>query len=217
MKRSIVVAATATIAFTSACASNPALREEPTGARLAVEINERPVTVVERETLVDFGASNGKGGAAGLDIGRDVERERVLRNVQLKQGLRVVDEQDFYAIAGDRAAFKQVEDYRTMGQVMQAGGVGALGLGAIALASGTAAIAFGFAQPELSDAKMGFVMGGFFAGIMPGGVAAGVGYALFSAGGERLEEEMVLPVERAQSAAEAYNAELPGGAVAALR
>src|SRR5262245_14152437 len=92
-------------------ARDPALHQSATGEKLGVQVNHKVLTVVERENLVDASAESKKG-AFGLSIGHDVERDKHFDHVQLDQGGMPIDEEDFYAIAGDVQATRLIADKR---------------------------------------------------------------------------------------------------------
>ena len=118
----------------------------------------------------------------------------------LKQGTLPVDEQDFFAIAGDAEAATEIERTRKIGLAANYGGLGAATLG------GTLMLA-GLSLPWLLSG-----------GIEDPGVLVGLGSlttvgGLFTAGGvlatiygrNAVEAEHHQPLERAQVAADSYN------------
>lgn len=209
-----------------ACATtqqNPARHPANTGEVLAVEEDEKRIKTIERENLVNFNSSSlgrSASSALGFNIGRDVEREHVVRSFLLTHGGMPVDEQDFYELAGDLDAARQIEETRRELVARQefwataaplVGGVGCVGGGCIT-AVGTLAFA------SLVFSLVGIVVMPVGLVIMGGGPLIGVlGWSAASAAKSALiHPAYLLPVERARAAAAAHNAKRRQPAVAAV-
>lgn len=217
------------------CASvqqNPARHPERNGEPLAVVENERTVTSIERENLVDMGGSSagqGSASAFGLNIGRDVERKHTVRTFLLTHAGIAVDEQDFYELAGDDDAVRQIEQLRADAVKTQEfwSLAGPLGIGAGCACGSVLGIAglviggsallgangAGSSQDLAADGAAG-VGGLALIGTAPVVVIAGALPAIAGAGYADVAKRTltnppyVLPVERARAAAAAYNARL---------
>ncbi len=192
------------------CASvqqNPARHPRRNGEPLAVVENERTVTSIERENLVDMGGSSagqGSASAFGLNIGRDVERERTLHSFLLTHGGLPVDEQDFYALAGDQQAFSEIKRARDEAVKTQETGYAVAPVGLFAgLIGGTALSVLALRSDGFDSFALGVGAGSVaFAGV----IVAISGYGVGNVAKATLETPVYrFPVERARVAAEAHN------------
>ena len=196
--RSIVVAALAL----SACATNPAQHVPATGAALAVDVRDELYTYTATEQVGQVEHRDSAGNLVGTStMTQDVQRTGVARTVTLLQGGAPVDEQDFYAIAGDEDARGQIEGERALGEALQIGGLTTLGVGGAALLVGMlptylGAAGDGGAIPIVAGSVL--MTGGLLAA-SAGGLAYYYGNGLVAPG------RLVFDEARAARAADAYN------------
>ncbi len=123
----------------------------------------------------------------------------------LRQGNSELDEQDFYAISGDKRALQEVRNHRFDLITTQIAGqvAGAAGIGGIAIGGGTLA---GGIVWTVDQGPIGLLL------LLPGAlvltgsiIAVPVGYAMAANAADELTGDYVLPQERARAAAKRYN------------
>lgn len=186
---------------TLGCATaNPALHPAAAGKALRVETDAAVVAKMESKVAKEEGILT-------FSIGGDMGREVQPRTFQLLHGEKAIDEQDFYEVAGDNDAARQVKDYRDTQMLLQyLGYYGAqfpAGMGCLVTAFGCV-----WSGVSLVIFPPFVVFGAVFTGVAAL-LATGfevVGLSLGNvARGNMLRRSYVLPLTRAQAAAAAYN------------
>jgi hypothetical protein len=134
------------------------------------------------------------------------EALRVDDDGALRQGNSEIDEQDFYAIAGDKKALAQVRNHRFDLITTQIAGqvAGAAGIGGIVIGGGTLAGGIVWTADQGPIGLLLLIPGAL---VLTGSIiAVPVGYAMAANAADELTTEYVLPRERASAAAKRYNA-----------
>ena len=184
---------------TLGCATaNPALHLLPGGKALRVETDTAVVAKMESKVVKE-------NGILAFSLGGDMGRETQPRTFQLLHGDKEIDEQDFYELAGDNDAARQVKEYRDTQMLLQyLGYYGAqvpAGMGCLLTAFGCV-----WSGVSLVIFPPFVVFGAVFTGVAAL-LATGfelVGLSLGNvARGNVLRRSYVLPLARAQAAAAA--------------
>jgi len=186
---------------TLACATMPTTGAAPNGEPLAVETDTKTYQYVAQEKVGEVQHRDANGQYIGSS---EVVENRVHTGSYevwtLRQGNQVVDEQDFFAIAGDAAAAAEIERTRKIGLAANYGGLGGATLGGTLMLAGLSLpwlLSGGIEDPAVLVGLGGLTtVGGL---LTAGGVLATI------YGRNAVEAEHHQPVERAQDAADSYN------------
>lgn len=191
-----------------ACATTPARHIPASGDPLAVDVRDQSYTYTTKEKVGEVEHKDETGRTVGTStVTQDVSRVGSYTVWSFRQGEVPLDEQDFFAIAGDEEARKQIQDGRSFGEVLQTGGIGAIGVGAaigVGGLAGSLLLQNGAQPPGISP---------FYYVSAVGFLTAGVGgYAYYWGLGDLSAEKRWHTAERAQQAAGLYNQRLGASA-----
>lgn len=183
------------------CATMPETGTAASGEPLAVEVDTRTYQYVSQEKTGEVQHTD----ASGRYIGSSAIVENRLHTASyevwaLKQGERLIDEQDFFSIAGDQAAADEIARARTIGLAANYGGLGAATLGGAMMLAGLATPLVLSSSTDDVTAWIGLGSLTTVGGLLTAGGVLGVLY-----GSGQVEAEHHQPLERAQAAAESYN------------
>ena len=118
----------------AACAHNPAKFVAATEARPQVKVDVEERNVVETDHVGTATQTDQNGVVVGhTDLTQDrvVGRERYVAGFDLVRGDELLDERDYYHLAGDDAAAKEIDAYRARGLTYNHVGLALLAVGAV--------------------------------------------------------------------------------------
>jgi hypothetical protein len=118
----------------AACAHNPAMYVAASETRPSVKVDVEERNVVETDHVGTATQTDKNGVVVGYtDLTQDrvVGRERYVAGFDLVRGEELLDERDYYHLAGDDAAAKEIDDYRARGMTYNHVGLALLAVGAV--------------------------------------------------------------------------------------
>jgi hypothetical protein len=135
MSRTLValmfVIAVVLLVMSAGCATLPATGAPATGEPLGTLRSSEAYAYLARDKVADVEYRDAAGRSAGSAA---VYQDRVVRGVvvhwQPTQGGKVIDDEDFFRIAGDVAAAREIHDYRSQGLWLNRVGLALLATGA---------------------------------------------------------------------------------------
>jgi hypothetical protein len=193
----ILLAVTAT---TTGCASLPEPQLAPNGEPLATEGRTRTYSYTVKERVGEVHHRDSRGNTSRSTVYADKKKIGHSYEWSSYQGDNKISDDDLYHIANDQAAEQEVRDYRSTGVLMNRIGLGVTAAGIIALATG---ILIYSQQREDADRTLPSALG------IGGGLSLSAGMYLIYSGLSKTKEKHPLPQERADAAADRYNATLP--------
>jgi hypothetical protein len=124
---------TATVAMVAlaGCATNPATGLQSTGQALGVQTESEHFAYQQQQKVAEVQYHDSAGrpaGSAGVYQTQTVHGTKI--HWRPTQGTAVIDDQDFFRIAGDTGSEQEVEEYRRQGKAMNTVGWGLTLLGA---------------------------------------------------------------------------------------
>ena len=131
MTRVKTAAVLAAMAAAAGCATNPATGQPGTGQVLAVQTEAEHFAYQQQQKVgeVQYHDSAGRAaGSAGIYQTQTVHGTKI--HWRPTQGGAVIDDQDFFRIAGDTGSEQEVQEYRRQGKAMNTVGWGLTLLGA---------------------------------------------------------------------------------------
>jgi hypothetical protein len=199
------------LALLAGCATLPATGAPATGELLQVHAENVTHTWTSKDKVATVEHKDEHGRSIGQsDVYEDRQHSATSLEWFPQQGESRVDDQDFFAIAGDLKAAREIEDYRQNGLLMNHVGLGLVAAGVAALIGGFAANSAQSSAAASSGTGTSTGFSGVGYGLTLGGaLLAGTGGYLTWFGIAR-ENPAVHPLDldRAQVAAARYNAGL---------
>jgi hypothetical protein len=131
MTRARTVTVMVALAAAAGCATNPATGLHATGQALGVQTEAEHFAYQQQQKVgeVQYQDSAGRAaGSAGIYQTQTVHGTKI--HWRPTQGGAVIDDQDFFRIAGDTGSEQEVEEYRRQGKAMNTVGWGLTLLGA---------------------------------------------------------------------------------------
>jgi hypothetical protein len=134
----IVVAAALVAAAAAGCATNPATGLRASGQPLGIKTEYESVAYRDQQKVGEVQYQNAAGQSEGsASIYQTSVGHATKIHWQPTQGNAVIDDQDFFRIAGDTASEREVEEYRRQGKALNRVGWGLTLLGAGGVAAST--------------------------------------------------------------------------------
>jgi hypothetical protein len=197
------------LAVNAGCATLPRTGTQATGEALSVQSHQETATWVEKTKVGEVENRDADGNLIGTsDVYQNQTRSADYTVWNGAQGQTVVDDQDFFQIAGDDAAADEIRSYRESGVTINRIG---LVIGGVGLAGAVGG--YGLALVGGNDTKS---IG--YAGATVGVLTALVGVGIAYWGKGRTNADLHLfDIGRARSAAQAYNTKLKQAAPANSR
>ncbi len=180
----------ASLALVTACAHNSARNVQSNGEPLRVNVENRAYSYTVKEKVGEATHKDASGQVVGTtELTRDVVRTRRFKVWSFHQGNQTLDEQDFFALAGDTEAVAVLKKRRKKGMFYNRFGLGLAAVGIF----GLAAASFGSGNEIV--AKSGYIL---LWGLPIGGTMAFYG--------KRMVERRHMPLNRALDAVDAARA-----------
>jgi hypothetical protein len=199
----IVAALGAAAATASGCASNPATGLHATGQPLGVQTESESVAYRDQQKVGEVQYQNAAGQPDGsASVYRTTVGHATIIHWRPTQGGTVIDDQDFFRIAGDTATEREIDEYRRQGKALNRVGWGLSVLGAGGVAASTLLM-------DESSKRARTIGGVSVLGLITGALWVYYGYYRMQ------PDHHAVEIERARAAAERYNATLKAEGAAA--